>query len=78
MFGRLGHHHGFIAPAQQFLLRQVFGVAAQDDIGAASGHVGGDGDHPQPARLGDDPRLLLVELGVQDLVRNTPTLQYAA
>ena len=32
-------------------------VAAQHDVGAATGHVGGDGDHAGPAGLGDDLRL---------------------
>ena len=44
------------------------GVAAEDDVGPAAGHVGGDRDHPLPAGLGDDLGLLLVELGVEDLV----------
>jgi hypothetical protein len=29
-------------------------VTAQHDVGAASGHVGGDGDHARPTGLGDD------------------------
>jgi hypothetical protein len=29
-------------------------VAAEHDVGAAAGHVGGDGDHAGPAGLGDD------------------------
>ena len=46
------------------------GVAAEQDVGAAAGHVGGDRDRTAPARLRHDGRLLLVELGVQDLVRD--------
>ncbi len=51
--GRLGH---------------VLGVAAQHDIGTAAGHVGGDGDRAELARLRDDLGLLLVVLGVQHVV----------
>ena len=41
------------------------GVAAELDVGAAAGHVGGDGDRARHAGLGDDVGLLLVEAGVQ-------------
>src|SRR5205814_608035 len=34
-----------------------FGIAAQQDIGAAPGHVGGNGDGPAPPGLGDNFRL---------------------
>src|SRR4029079_14573018 len=44
------------------------GVAAQDDVGPAAGHVGRDGDRALAAGLRDDERLLLVLLGVQDAV----------
>ena len=43
-------------------------VPAEQDVRAAAGHVRGDRDGAGPARLGHDARLLLVELGVQDLV----------
>ena len=46
------------------------GVAAELDVGAAAGHVGGDGHRTDPAGLGDDVRLLLVVAGVQHLVRD--------
>ncbi len=39
---------------------------AQFDVGAAAGHVGGDGDGAALAGAGDDLGLLLVELGVED------------
>src|SRR3990172_7983219 len=45
------------------------GVAAQHDVGPASGHVGGDGDHVGPAGLDDDLRLARVLLGVENVVR---------
>ncbi len=41
-------------------------VAAEEDVGTAAGHVGGDGDHAEAAGLGDDLGLLLMELGVED------------
>ena len=43
-------------------------VAAEQDVGAAAGHVRGDRDRAGPPGLGDDPRFLLVELGVERLV----------
>ena len=54
------------------------GVAAQQDVGAAAGHVGRDGDRADAARLGDDLGLALVVLGVQHLVRDAPALQRSA
>ena len=42
------------------------GVAAELDVGAAAGHVGGDGDGARHAGLRDDVGLLLVVAGVQD------------
>ena len=42
------------------------GVAAELDVGAAAGHVGGDGDRARHAGLGDDVGFLLVVAGVQD------------
>src|SRR5688572_13667812 len=46
-----------------------FDVAAEHDVGAAAGHVGGDGDHAGTAGLRHDLRLARVLLGVEDLVR---------
>ena len=51
-------------------------VAAQLDVGAAAGHVGGDGDRAQLTGLGHDLGLLFVMLGVQDLVRDALSLQH--
>ena len=48
-----------------FLLHAHLDVAAELDVGAAAGHVGGDGDRARDAGLGDDQRLLLVEAGVE-------------
>ncbi len=49
------------------LLRQQLRVAAEDDVRAAARHVGGDGDCAVAASLGDDGRLTLMVLGVEDL-----------
>jgi hypothetical protein len=48
---------------------------AKLDVRAASRHVRGDGDDAQLAGLGDDLRLLLVVLGVQDVMRQLARLQ---
>ena len=56
----------------QVLPGHELGVAAEQDVGAAAGHVGGDGDHAEAAGLGDDLRLLLVELGVEHDVAARP------
>ena len=41
-------------PGPQRLVGDEVGVAAELDVGAAAGHVGGHGDRAQPAGLGDD------------------------
>ena len=51
------------------------GIAAEDDVGSAAGHVRGDGHRAQAAGLGDDLGLALVMLGVEDLVRNAALFQ---
>ena len=48
------------------LLDAHLDVAAELDVGAAAGHVGGDGDRARDAGLGDDEGLLLVEARVED------------
>ena len=50
-------------------LHLLLDVAAEHDVGAAAGHVGGDGDHAGPTGLGHDLGLFLVLLGVEHLVR---------
>ena len=45
-------------------------AGAEDDVGAAAGHVGGDRHRLRLTGLGDDRRLALVLLGVEHLVRN--------
>ena len=47
-----------------------FERAAEHDVGAAAGHVGGDGDRAGTAGLGDDLRFALVLLGVEHFVRD--------
>jgi hypothetical protein len=49
---------------------QHVGIAAELNVGAASRHVGGDGDRAWHARLRNDPGLLLVVAGVQHLMRH--------
>ena len=49
----------------EFARHPRFEIAAKLDIGAAAGHVGGDGDGTQPAGLFDDMRFLFVETGVE-------------
>ena len=50
------------------LAGQKVRVAAQQDVRAAAGHVGGDGHGVELARLGHDLGLLGVIFGVQHLV----------
>ena len=59
----------------QHLLGEELGVAAEQDVGAAAGHVGGDGDRALAAGLGDDLRLALVVLGVEHVVRDPALLE---
>ena len=50
----------------EFLPDAHVGIAAELDVGAAAGHVGGDGDRARHAGLRDDVGLLLVVAGVED------------
>ena len=58
-------------------LGEALGVAAEDDVDAAAGHVRGDGDGVQPAGLGDDVGLAEVLLRVEHLVGDAPLLEQA-
>ncbi len=60
---------------QRLLARHELGVAAQQDVGAAARHVGGDRDRVLAARLRDDLRFLRVELGVEDDVPDAAELE---
>ena len=66
------------APAVEQLGGETRRVAAEQDVGAPAGHVRGDRDRAGPAGLGDDARLLLVELGVQDFVLDPALLEQVA
>ena len=67
----LGGHvlHGQ-ALVLQALTHQLVGVAAQQDVGTTTGHVGSDGHGAVASGLRDDMSLALVVLGVEDLVRD--------
>ncbi len=53
----------------------MFGVAAEEDVGASAGHVGGDRDAAPATGLRDDLRLLGVELRIQHVVRDAALAQ---
>ena len=66
--GLLVHFGRVETPAMQNLGCETCRVAAELDVGAAAGHVRGDGHGSAAARLGDDRGFLVVDLGVQDFV----------
>src|SRR5579875_3450681 len=67
LFGMFAQHLG-----------EVFGgIATEQNVGAATGHVGGNGDGPAATGLCYDMRLAFVVLGVQYVMRNALTLQQA-
>ena len=77
----LGHARGVlrrIVDAGQLLLQPHLQVAAEFDVGAAAGHVGGDRHRARRAGLRDDVRLLLVEARVQHRVRDALLLEQLA
>ncbi len=57
------------------MLGQQLGVAAQNDVDASSGHVGGDGDPAFATGLGHHLGLPEVLLGVEDVVRDALLLE---
>ena len=59
------------------LLGHELGIAAEQNVGAAAGHVGGDGDRALASGLRHDERFALVILGVQHLVLDAHFLQQA-
>ena len=61
----------------QMLLGEKLRIAAQQNVGAAAGHVGGNRDRAFASGLRDDEGLALVILGVQDLVLDAHLLQQA-
>src|SRR5262249_16113888 len=67
--GSLGVRHGQ-AIFEKMLARHEFRIAAQENVGTAAGHVGGDGDGAFAAGLSHDAGFAFVLLCVQDLMRN--------
>ena len=66
-------HHAVLAQLVDLALH----VAAEHDVGAAAGHVGGDGHGGRAAGLRDDHRLALVLLRVQHRMRDVRLLEVA-
>ena len=60
---------------QRLLTSHELGVAAEQDVGAAARHVGGDGDRALAAGLSDDLGFLRVVLRVEDDVADAAELQ---
>ncbi len=60
---------------QRLLPRHELGVAAEQDVGAAAGHVGRDRDRVLAPGLGDNLRFLRVVLRVEDDVLDAAELQ---
>ena len=60
---------------QALFLGHELGVAAEQDVGTAAGHVGGDGDRALAAGLRDDVGFALVVLGVQHFVPDAHLLE---
>ena len=52
----------------EFLARHGFRIAAQQNVGAAARHVGGNGDGTHAAGLRHNQRFALVLLGIQHVV----------
>ena len=75
--GRARRPLGLVLDLGQLLELAHVGIAAELDVGAAPGHVGGDGDAAEAPGLGDDVRLLLVIAGVQHVVRDLRLLEQA-
>ena len=61
----------------QALAREELRIAAQQNVGAAAGHVGGNRDRALAAGLRDDERFALVILGVQHFMPHAHLLQNA-
>ena len=66
--GGLGDHLVGQARLAQVVLGQKLRIAPQHDVGTTAGHVGGHGDRPELAGLGDNLGLLLMVFGVEDVV----------
>ncbi len=57
---------------------EALGVAAEQDVDATTGHVGGHGDGAEATGLGDDLGLTSVLLGVEHLVGDAALRRAAA
>ena len=68
-------HHALLA---QLALCQEVGVAAQQNVGTTTGHVGGDGDGTQLTGLCHNLGFQLVILGVQHIVGDALPLEVLA
>ena len=68
---------GIEAALAQHVVGEHVGVAAEQDVGAAAGHVRGDGDGADTAGLGDDVGLALMVLGVERLVLDAALVEQA-
>ena len=74
--GAFGHaERAGAALLHQFLAGHEFGIAAEQNVGTAAGHVGGDGDHAEAAGLRDVFGFALVQLGVEHHVADALALQ---
>ncbi len=62
--------HRVEAALPQLVVDDDVGVAAEHDVGAATGHVGGHRDRALAPGVGHDQRLTRVVLGVEHLVRD--------
>src|ERR1019366_8502085 len=60
---------------EALVLGHELGVAAEQDVGTAAGHVGGDGNGVLAAGLGDNAGFAFVILGVEDLVLHPHLLE---
>src|SRR6266851_1748610 len=60
---------------QEIFTSQKFRIAAEQNVGAAASHVGGQGDGTFAPGLGDDAGFTLVLLGIEHLVRNARFFQ---
>ena len=72
----IGGVHWIKTALGQFSSCHCLSVSAEHDVGASTGHVGGYGHRILASSLSDDGCFALVELGVQDFVRNPTTAQH--
>ncbi len=75
LFGR--QHFRRLAVFLQTVFEQHVGIAAQQNIGAASGHVGGNRNGAFAAGLRHNMRFAFVIFGVEHFVADAHLLEYA-